>query len=262
MFPTVWFPKKGKKKQQSNPAPPKNFPRTSPPPLPSSPYNQSPEPAGVGVSCVANPPVPLKQTTPLTSSHDSQGIEHRPPVDSTGFTSWSSTVDSVEGSRSPSRGSSLHNPDQSNGLPGIYELSAWPWNKPPKRKPAIPPEQAERWAITRLVCRLFCEYVWLLIPIHSSQRVASAVVSTLGMTDDVKHEFPDFGVNPLWPAPKPELESAGCALIQIWRIVQFVDVGFTSLPWLGAPLTPDLIGEPFCVPSPHGTVRGHTVVHL
>jgi len=160
---------KEKTAAQSHPSQ-KNTPRINPPPLPSPLHNQSPEPAGVGVPCVANPPTPLRQTTPLASSQDSQGIEHCPPVDSTGVTSWRSRVDSVESSRSPSRGSSFHNPGQSNDLPGIHDLPAWPWHKLPTRKPAIPPEQAERWAVTRLVCCLFCEYVWLSIPLtHLSE---------------------------------------------------------------------------------------------
>jgi len=73
------------------------------------------------------------------------------------------------------------------------------------------------------------------MPINPPQRVASAVVSALGVTDDVKREFMDVGVNPLWFVSKPELEPAGCALIQIWRIVQLIDVNFTSLPIVGRP---------------------------
>jgi len=49
------------------------------------------------------------------------------------------------------------------------------------------------------------------------------------MTDDVKQEFPDVGVNPLRFASKPELEPAGHALIRIWCTVQLIDVNFTSL---------------------------------
>jgi len=187
--------KRAKKKRQSNPAPPsKNTLRINSPLLPTSTQNQTSEPARA-----VNPTHP-EQATSLASP-GSQGIEHHPPV-------------------------------ESSGLPGIYELPVWPWSKCPKRKPAIPPEQAERWATIRLVCRLFREYVWLLIPTNPSQRVASAVVSVLGVTDDVKREFPDVGVNSLWLAPKPELEPTGRTLIQIWCIVQLIDVNFTSFPYL------------------------------
>ena len=88
------------------------------------------------------------------------------------------------------------------------------------------------------------------------------MVSVLGMTNDVKREFPDVDIDPLLFVSKPELEPTGHALIRIWCTLQLVDVGFASLPMVGCPLTHDLIGEPFSMPSSHGTVHGHTVVHL
>jgi len=82
------------------------------------------------------------------------------------------------------------------------------------------------------------------------------------MTDDVRHEFPEIGVDPLGFVPQLELEPLGHALLQIWRILQLVDVRLPSLSVLNPLLTRDLIGEPLSMPSPDGTVCEHTVIHL
>ncbi|KAF9647369.1 hypothetical protein BDM02DRAFT_2705085 [Thelephora ganbajun] len=206
---------------------PKSSPKVKSSPLPPLPHHSSSEsPTTVKISSPLNQSVSPKRTTPLSSSSETGGIEYRLRVDSTGSTTRSpspSRVDalsrivaanSLQRGRSPSphrehagslpRRSDSHTPNPSDSWWGIRELHVRPWYDHPKRKKTIPPEQSERWAITR-------------------QRVASAAVSVLGTTADVTHELLQIGVDFLGFVPVPGLEPAARKLLQIWDTLQQVD---------------------------------------
>lgn len=161
---------------------PKSSPKfnfASPPPLPRSSSSESS--TITKFSSPLNPSAPPKRTTPLSSSPDTGGIEHRLRVHSTGSTTRTpspSRVDALSrattanylqrgrspsphrgGARSTSRGSGSRTPDPANSWWGSRELPARPWVEPPKRKKTIPPEQTERWATTRQVRGLLCDDV-------------------------------------------------------------------------------------------------------
>jgi len=158
---------------------PKSSPKIKSLQLSSSPHSSSSESSTtVKISSPLNPLVSSKRSTPLSSSPDTGGMEYRLRVDSTGSTarspspSWIDapprivTADSLRSRSlsphrgravSPSRGSGSRTPDPGDSWWGGRELPARPWHEPPKRKKTIPPEQSERWAITRKVCGPFCD---------------------------------------------------------------------------------------------------------
>lgn len=88
---------------------------------------------------------------------------------------------------------------------GGREIPARPWHEPLRRKKTIPPEQTERWEVTRA-------------------RVASAAVSVLGTAGDLAHELLRTGVDVLVLVPIPGLEPAARTLLQIWDTLQQVDM--------------------------------------
>ena len=159
---------------------PKGSPRIgSSPFIPISHNSSSESSVTVKISSPLNPSVTSKRTTPLSSFPETGGIESRLRVDSTGSTVRSpspsradalsriATTNFLQRGRSlsphrgrlgsPSRGNGSPTLDQSDSWWGSRELPARPWNEPPKRKKTIPPEQTERWAITRQVCGLRCD---------------------------------------------------------------------------------------------------------
>lgn len=154
---------------------PKNSPKSSPriPPTLLPPFfhhSSSESSATTKAPSPLNPSTPPKRTTPLSSPPDTGGIEHRLRVDSSASTTRSPSparVDAlsrIAASNYPQRGRSLsphrggaRSPSRGAGSPtpswwGSRELPARPWIEPPKRRKTIPPEQSERWAITRQVC--------------------------------------------------------------------------------------------------------------
>lgn len=154
---------------------PKSSPRIKSSPL--LPHTSSSESSTtVKTSSPLNPSVSSKRTTPLSSSPDTGDIGNRLHVDSGGSTTRSPSpsrvgalsrivaTNSMQRGRSPSphRGravspsgrSDSHSPDPSESWWGSRELLTRPWHDPPKRKKTIPPEQSERWDVTRHVCCL------------------------------------------------------------------------------------------------------------
>jgi hypothetical protein len=157
---------------------PKGSPRLKPLPSPPFPHSSSSESsATVKISSPLNPSLSSKRTTPLSSSPDTGGIEQRLRVNSTGSTVRSpspSRTDTRSGifatnplkrgrspsphrerSGSPSRGKGFDAAELGDSWWGSRELPARPWHEPPKRRKTIPPEQTERWEITRNVCASF-----------------------------------------------------------------------------------------------------------
>lgn len=155
---------------------PKDSPRLKDLPLPPLPHSSSSDSSSSTVKTPSplNPSVSPKRSTALSSSPDDGGIEYRLRVNSTGSTIRSpspSRVDTLsrffspsslqrgrsrsprrERAASPSRGSDSPNPELGDSWWGSRELLARPWHEPLKRKRTIPPEQTERWEITRKVC--------------------------------------------------------------------------------------------------------------
>jgi len=154
---------------------PNSSPKIKSSPLPPIPHNSSSESStAVKIPSPLNPSAFSKRTTPLSSSPDSGGIEYRLRVDSTGSTTRSpspSRADALsrivttnflqrgrsssphrEGTGSPSRGNNPNTTDPSDSWWGDRALLARPWHDPPKRKQTVPPEQSERWVVTRQVC--------------------------------------------------------------------------------------------------------------
>ena len=158
---------------------PKSSPKINQASLPPLPHHSSSESSTTAkMSSPLNPLASSKRTTPLSSSPGTSpgtgGIEDRLRVDSTGSTTRSPSPSRAEalsrfananslkrgrspsphrdGARSPSRGSGSHAPDLAASWWSGRELPARPWVEPPKRKKTIPPEQSERWAVTRQVC--------------------------------------------------------------------------------------------------------------
>lgn len=152
---------------------PKSSPKINHASLPPFPHHSSSESSTTKTSSPLNPSATPKRATPLSSSPGTGGIEDRLRVDSTGSTTRSpspSRADALSrfvnanshqrgrspsphrhGARSPSRGSGSHAPDLAVSWWGGRELPARPWVEPPKKKKTIPPEQSERWMVTRQV---------------------------------------------------------------------------------------------------------------
>ena len=151
---------------------PKSSPKIIHASLPSLPHHPSSEPSTTTkISSPLNPS--SKRSTPLSSSPSMGGIEGRLRVDSTASTARSPSPSRVEAlsrpanvnslqrgrssspysdrARSLSRGRDSRTPELATNPWGDRELPARPWVKPPKKK-TIPPEQSERWAVTRQVC--------------------------------------------------------------------------------------------------------------
>lgn len=157
---------------------PKNSPRLKDLPFPPFPHTSSSDSSSsaVKISSPLNSSVSTKRTTPLSSSPDSGGMQYRLRVDSTGSTARSPSPSRVdtrsriftpnplkrgrsrsprrERAASPSRRSDSHTPELGDSWWGSREILARPWHEPLKRKKTIPPEQTERWEITRKVCDL------------------------------------------------------------------------------------------------------------
>ncbi|KAF9780733.1 hypothetical protein BJ322DRAFT_278471 [Thelephora terrestris] len=207
---------------------PKSSPRLKSLPLPPLPHGSSSESSTtVKISSPLNPSTSPKRTTPLSSSPENEGIEYRLRVDSTSSTARSPsparldalsriiTTNSLQRgrSRSPhggrtgsrSRESDNHSPELGDSWWGSREHLARPWHEPLKRKKTIPPEQTERWEVTR-------------------ERVQSAAVSVLGTAGDVAHELLRNGVDLLGFVPIPGLDAAARTLLQIWDTLQQVDM--------------------------------------
>ena len=226
---------------------PKSSPRLKSLPLPPLPHSSSSESS---TPTKISSPLNSKHTTPLSSSPDTGGIEQRLRVDSTGSTirdpspsranarSQLVPTNHLKRGRSPSprrerigsasRGSDPEAPELGDSWWGSRELLARPWQEPLKRKKTIPPEQSERWEITRRVRDPHISQCHPLI--CSFQRVASAVVSVLGTAGDVTHELLRVGVEVVGLAPIPGLEPAARTLLRIWDTLQQVDVNLPSFP--------------------------------
>ena len=155
---------------------PKNSPRIKHLPFPPLPHSSS---SGSSSSSSGKTPSPLNpsgsriRSAPLSSSPDESGIHYRLRIDSTGSTVRSPSPSRVETlsrsltpnpvqrgrSHSPprervaslSRGSDSNAPELGDSWWGSRELLARPWHEPLKRRKTIPPEQTERWEITRKV---------------------------------------------------------------------------------------------------------------
>jgi len=154
---------------------PKSSPKINHASLPPLPHHSSSESSTTTKrSSPLNPSTPSNRTTPLSSSPGTGGIEDRLRVDSTGSTIRNPSPSRAEalsrfantnslkrgrspsphrdGARSSSRGRGSHAPDLTVSWWGGRELPARPWVEPPKKKKTIPPEQSERWTVTRQVC--------------------------------------------------------------------------------------------------------------
>ena len=154
---------------------PKSSPKINHASLPPFPHHSSSESSTTTrIPSPLNPSASSTRSTPVSSSPGTGGIEDRLRVNSTGSTARSpspSRVDALSrfvntnslkrgrspsphrgGARSTSRGSGSHTPDLATSWWGGRELPARPWVEPPKKRKTIPPEQSERWTVTRHVC--------------------------------------------------------------------------------------------------------------